>query len=92
MSEDNYSEKRLINSPFYKDANELRFEISVLNRQLEVAREALRCIEYGHDDRDGTIIIAEPEGSLARYALAEIERIGKESGINLTIGEEDGKV
>jgi hypothetical protein len=77
MSEDSYSEKRLINSPFYKDANELRFEISVLNRQLEVAREWLS--------------LALRENEFNEF-LAEIECIGKENGTIVTNGEEDGKV
>jgi hypothetical protein len=84
MSEDNYSEKRLINSPFYKDANELRFEISVLNRQLEVARKALH--------RLSTYDCGFIANNIIATALAEIERVGKESGVNLTVGEEDGKV
>jgi hypothetical protein len=70
MSEDSYSEKRLINSPFYKDANELRFEISVLNRQLEVAKEALEeIIEPAYT------VVMEDIVEIAKNALAEIERL-----------------
>jgi hypothetical protein len=87
MSEDSYSEKRLINSPFYKDANELRFEISVLNRQLEVAREYIKYFRMVDDENDSLESIRD----MANEANNKIECIGKESGINLTISEKDGK-
>jgi hypothetical protein len=60
---------------------DLMNESGILRKQLEMAMETLEWYAAGSEGK-----------WKAHNALAEIERVGKESGVNLTVGEEDGKV
>jgi hypothetical protein len=65
---------------FHIERDTAIYERDALAKKLEVAEEAI--MDYW---RTGNTEKLQQVG-------CEIERIGKESGINLTIGEEDGKV